>query len=141
MNRRRFRPGDTSGGGLSAQFDQRLHERLAIADARRQRHAALLRLRRRAIFGVPLVCAGCWALLPFTFGNGIRALTGFLGYVTMLLAMAHGLNGEYLSYLGLSPVPVVIDLLLLIGVVSWLMSASSADEIGSPADLGAGDQQ
>jgi len=128
MIRRRFGRSARGQTGLSPEFDQRLRERLVIADSRRRRRATLLRWRWTGMVLVPLACAVCWAILPLTFGEGVRALIGSVGYGTMLLAVAEQLNRQYLGYLGLSAVPVLIDALLLVGVVSWLTWASRADD-------------
>jgi hypothetical protein len=113
--------------GLSADFSRRLEERLFIADRRRQQRAVIRRWRTTAWLALPAICAVCWAVLPVTFGNGIRALIGALGFITMLLSIAQVMSREYLAYLGLGMAPLIVDVLLLVGVASWLMWAARAE--------------
>ena len=88
----------------------------------------MLRWRWTALVLFPLACAICWAALPFTFGDGVRALAGALGYLTMLLAVAQDISRDYLSYLGLGSAPFFVDVSLLVGVVSWLIWASHSEQ-------------
>lgn len=112
------------GEGLSAGFDRRLQERLRGADAERHRHAAISRWRWTASVLVPLLSGICWAALPWTFGGGVRALIGVASYFTLMVAVADRFNSGFLSYLGVTDLPAVIDVVLLVGVVSWLVWAS-----------------
>lgn len=77
-----------------------------------------------AVVGLPVVGAICWGVLPWTFGTGARSLIGFATYFTLMMAVAHRANSSFLSYLGIGVLPVLIDALLLVGVVSWLVWAS-----------------
>lgn len=121
---RRRASGSPPPAGLSSAFDDRLRERLGLADSRRRRRATLRRWKWTGWVVVPLISAICWAVVPWTFEAGARALIGLVGYVTLLLSVANSMDRGYLAYLGLSTVPVLIDVVLLIGVVSWLMWAS-----------------
>lgn len=77
---------------------------------------------------VPVAIALCWAALPWTFGIGARSLVGFIAYFSVLMGIANRADTDFLSYLGLGPVPVIVDVLLLIGVVSWLAWASRSSQ-------------
>jgi len=118
------RPASTAASGLSPDFDRRLEARLGLADAKRRRLSMVRRWRWTAFVFLPIVSAVCWAALPWTFGVGATALIGFVSYLTLILAVASRIDAGFLSYLGLEAVPVVIDVLLLMGVVSWLVWAS-----------------
>lgn len=109
---------------LSDDFSQRLEAGLRRADRRRSRGMALSRWRWRALIGLPLIVAGCWTAIPWTFGIGVRALIGFASYFTVVLSIAGRGDQAFLSYLGLDALPLVVNGLLLVGVVSWLSWAS-----------------
>jgi hypothetical protein len=115
-----------TAGGLPSDFSARLEARLRAADVERSRHATVRRWRWMGIVGLPLVGAACWAALPWTFGTGARSLIGFATYFTLMMAVAHRADSSFLAYLGIGVLPVLIDALLLIGVVSWLVWASRA---------------
>ena len=126
---------EPEGQKLPNDFAARLESRLRVADAERSRNAKVRRWRWMAVVVLPLVGAACWAALPWTFGNGARALIGFATYFTLMMAVAHRADSSFLSYLGIGVLPVVIDLLLLVGVVSWLVWASrSAPRPSAAAD-------
>ncbi len=115
---------------LPADFVSRIEKQLRDVEARRARSTAVRRWRWLGFVVVPVVAAACWAALPWTFGDGMRALIGFASYFTVLLAVANRANASVLSYLGLGVVPTVVDVLLLIGVVSWLAWASRSSDDG-----------
>jgi len=119
---------DSDGRGLPNDFSTRLEVRLRLADPERARHARVRRWRWMAVVGLPVVGALCWAALPWTFGTGARSLIGFATYFTLMMAVAHRANSSFLSYLGIGPLPALIDALLLIGVVSWLVWASRSGQ-------------
>ncbi|HEV3312077.1 MAG TPA: hypothetical protein VG815_16325 [Chloroflexota bacterium] len=111
---------------LSRDFERRLSGRLRLADSKRERISTVRRWRWTAFVAVPLISGVCWAALPWTFGPGVRAIIGFVGYFTLLLSVAGHIDSGYLTYLGLGLLPRFIDVLLLVGVVSWLVWASRA---------------
>jgi len=98
------------------------------AEAKREQRRAIARHRWIALVLVPIVSAICWAALPWTFGMGARSLISFASYYAALLAVASRMDTVFLSYLGLSLLPAVIDGFLLVGVVSWLVWASRAPQ-------------
>lgn len=129
----------SNGSSLPADFAVRLESRLGEADVRRSRNAAMRRWRWTAFVFLPLMSAACWAAIPWTFGIGARALIGLTSYLTLALAVADRINNGYLAYLGLGLLPAVIDILLLIGVVSWLAWASRVrpvKAVGPTWDIG-----
>jgi hypothetical protein len=113
-----------SRGPLSVDFDRKLAAGLRAADGRRRRFSLVTRWRWTAFVVLPAVSAICWAALPWSFGIGARALIGAIGYLTLMVSLANRINGGFLSYLGLSFLPLLIDAALLIGVVSWLVLTS-----------------
>jgi len=133
VNPRPSRP--ASDSGLSVEFDHRLLDRLELADGVRHRRAAIRRWQWLAFLSVPLIAALGWAVLPITFGDGVRAIIGLVGYITMLLAVAERFSRGYLGYLNLSPVPVLVDVLLLVGVVSWLIWAARDMEASTHQEM------
>ena len=129
--------GDREQHGLSPDFSRRIEERLTLADRSRHHRAVVRRWQGVAWLSVPVICAVCWAVLPVTFGDGVRSFIGALGYVTMLLSIAQDMSKEYLNYLGLWFTPPIVDVLLLIGVVSWLIWAARPDGVSVPGPEGA----
>lgn len=123
-----MRPTEPTRHGLSPNFDQELLARLGHVERKRQRVALVHRMRWPALITVPVFAAACWAALPWSFGIGARALIGTVGYYTLMLSIASRLSKGYLSYLGLGLLPVLIDLALMVGVVSWLVTSSRATE-------------
>jgi hypothetical protein len=123
---------DESAATLSDDFDRRLKANLLAADGRQRRFSAVKRWRWTAFAVLPVISAVCWAALPWSFGIGARALIGSIGYVTLMLAVASRINSAYLGYLGISFLPVIIDVALLVGVVSWLILTSRV-QYESPA--------
>ncbi len=119
-----------------------LEARLRRADEERRRRTWLRRWRWRAFVVFPLIGAVCWAALPWTFGTGVRALVSGMAYSTLLMSVAHQTDLGFMSYLGIGFMPVLIDALLFVGVVSWLIWASRAQETGSePGDANHGVEQ
>lgn len=113
---------------LSSGFDTRLYARLGQVEGRRRRVSLLRRMRWPALITIPILSAACWAALPWTFGIGARALIGLVGYYTLMLSIASRVDDSYLSYLHLSFLPILIDVSLLVGVVSWLVMSSRSVE-------------
>ena len=113
-----------SDEGLSPEFAQRLENGLQLAEGRRRRTQTLHRWRSAALIILPIVTAACWAALPWTFAIGLRSFIGFAGYLTLMLAIAGRVDATYLAFLGLGFLPMLIDILLFVGVVSWLIWAS-----------------
>lgn len=110
--------------GLPPDFATRIQERLRLADLERQRRAAAERRRHLGYVAGPFIFAACCAALPWTFLMGARALIAVVSFVTLLLAVGQRGDQVFLSYLGVSVAPAIIDALLLLGVVSWLAWAS-----------------
>ncbi|HZT97865.1 MAG TPA: hypothetical protein VFB34_13610 [Chloroflexota bacterium] len=116
--------GDRAGGPASSDFVLRLQARLRDADEQRRRRARLRRWRWRVFAVFPVAGAVCWAVLPWTFADGVRAMIGFMTYFTLLLSVGHQADSSFMTYLGIGYVPALVDALLFIGVVSWLVWAS-----------------
>ena len=90
--------------------------------------ATARRWRWMALIFIPVASGICWAALPWTFGDGARALIGFVGYSTLILSVGGRFDAGFLGYLGIGFVPRVIDVFLFVGVVSWLILASRSTD-------------
>jgi hypothetical protein len=109
---------------LSPDFMVRLEQRLRLAEKRRRRQAVLERWSRPTLFALPALFAACWLTLLWTFGTGVRVLIGLTSFLTLLLTIAQHSDAAFLTYLGVTALPAIIDVLLLVGVVSWLVWAA-----------------
>jgi hypothetical protein len=110
------RPSRQAGSNIS----RRVLARLDQADVQRARHDSTRRWSIRAVVIAAPILAACVFVLPWTFGGGVCTLISAAGDFTDILAVANRVNGGFLGYLGLAVLPVIVDVMLLVGIASWL---------------------
>jgi hypothetical protein len=106
---------------LPADFGDRLERALESADRRRRTRAwskRVLSLLPWVLLIGPIVA---WRLLETT-PDGVHVTIAALAWVTFLLDVGVHLDNSILSYLGLTELPTIVGLVILVALTCWLLT-------------------